>query len=93
MALEQLAGGGGRDAGGAAFEKRAAELVLERAHAAGEGGLGELEALGGAVEAAVLDDEEEGAEELEVHAVQKRGMRAAHDGKPFRAVGGAGGGC
>ncbi len=52
-----------------AHEKPAVELLLQVAYARGDGGLGDVQAIGGGDEAAAADDLEKGAGEIDIHAV------------------------
>ena len=67
VAEQQLARARGRRAAPEPIEQLHAQLVLERAHVLGHGGLGEVERLGGAREAAELGDLGEDLEPAQVH--------------------------
>ena len=70
-----LAAGGHLHAAAAALEQRPADALLEPAHVLGDRRLREVQRLGGAVIAAVVDDGEERADmaEVEIHDINDKG--------------------
>jgi hypothetical protein len=67
VAEELLAGRRQGRPGPAADEERPPELLFEQTHARADGGLAEVQPLGGADEASGRDDGEEGPGQLDVH--------------------------
>ena len=75
VAEQQLAGARGRGAAAEAIEELQAELVFERAHVLGHGGLRESKRLRGSREAAELGDLRENLETAQVHGISAAARR------------------